>query len=133
MALLLVLCCTPPLLLPGVARADDAPIATGRNSSGKVRVEILSLKRTEGDTVTLRFALVNDGRENVHLTLPNMTLLDLVNRRRFSTGVTSTSCRAANGERQICWAMFAAPNPNVRSLNVMFFEDFDLIPVPISD
>jgi hypothetical protein len=131
--------CTAALLiwavsaLPAqVAAAAEAPIASGQQTNGKVSAEILSLNRTEGDTLTLRFAVVNDSNQSLSLTLGNMNLIDLVNRRSYSPGLTSQKCRAEPSTRSICWAVFAAPPANVKTINVQFYEDFDLISVPLS-
>jgi hypothetical protein len=43
--------CSLGLLSPRVVLADDAPIASGKQANGNARADILSLKRTEGDTV----------------------------------------------------------------------------------
>jgi hypothetical protein len=113
--------------------ADDAPVASGVSSDGKVRADMLSLKRTEGDTVTLRFALINDSNKTVSTTLGNMRLIDLVGRTSYEPGVTSSSCSADAGAKAICWAVFAAPGPNTKSINVKFYDDFDLISTPITN
>jgi hypothetical protein len=115
------------------AKADDAPVASGVSSDGKVRADMLSLKRTEGDTVTLRFAIVNDSNRTVSTTLGNMRLIDLVGRTSYEPGVTSSSCSAEAGAKAICWAVFAAPGPNTKSINVKFYDDFDLISTPITN
>jgi hypothetical protein len=115
------------------AHADEAPIASGQQTNGKARVDILSLKRTEGGTVTLRFAVTNENNADLSMTIGNMRLIDLVNRRTYSPGLESPSCRIPSTEKHICWAMFAAPNASVNMINVSFYEDFGLIPVPISN
>jgi hypothetical protein len=125
--------CALMVFLPPQAVADDAPIAFGQQTNGKARAEILSLKHTEADTMTLRFAVANDNNRDLSMVLPNMQLIDLVNRRIYQPGLTSSSCRIPSGERRVCWAVFAAPNANVRTLNVKFYEDFDLIPVPLTN
>jgi hypothetical protein len=117
----------------GSAKADDAPVASGLSSDGKVRADMLSLKRTEGETVTLRFAIVNDSNRTVSTTLGNMRLIDLVGRTSYEPGVTSSSCSADAGAKVICWAVFAAPGPNTKSINVKFYDDFDLISTPITN
>jgi hypothetical protein len=114
-----------------IATADEAPIAFGQQANGKARAEILLVKRTEGDTLTLRFAIVNDGNQPLSMTLGNMKLVDLVNRRSYSPGVSSTFCRTEPGERTTCWAVFAAPPASVKTINVQFYEGFDLISVPV--
>jgi hypothetical protein len=115
------------------AKADDAPVASGVSSDGKVRADILSLKRTEGDTITLRFALVNDSNRTISTTLGNMRLIDLLGRTSYEPGVTSSSCSADAGAKVICWAVFAAPGPNTKSINVKFYDAFDLISTPITN
>jgi len=120
------------LAAPHRASAEDTPIASGQQTNGKARAEILSLKRTEADTLTLRFAIANEDNRDLSITISNMQLVDLVNRRTYKPGLESNSCRIPAGERRICWAVFAAPNASVRMLNVKFYEDFDLIPVQIS-
>jgi hypothetical protein len=115
------------------AQAEDQPVATGGSPDGKVRIEVLSLKRTEGDTTTLRFAIVNDGNAEFSPVLANLRLLDLVSRRSYEPGLSSSNCRGAPGTRTVCWAMFAAPPPNTKTLTVKFYENIDLISgVPIS-
>ncbi len=115
------------------AQADEAVIATGQQTNGKARADILSLKRTEGDTMTLRFAVANENSKTLLVVLGNMRLFDLVNRRSYEPGVKSPECNIPPGERRVCWAVFAAPGANVRSLNVSFDEDFGLISVPITN
>jgi len=66
-----------------VAFADDQPAASGTGEDGKVRVDVLSIKRTEGETVTLRFNLVNNSGSDFSIVLGNMHLVDLVNRRSY--------------------------------------------------
>lgn len=113
------------------ALAQEAPIARGIQDNGKAVIEILSLARTEGDTVTLRLALVNENNRDMSLVLGNMRLIDLTNRRRYEPGLDSGGCRADAGQRRVCWAIFAAPPPGVKSINVKFYEDFPLISVPL--
>ena len=132
LARLAFLICAFAALASHRAIADDAPIASGKQTNGKARAEILSLKRTEADTITLRFAVANEDNSDLSMTISNMQLIDLVNRRTYQPGIQSSSCRIPAGERRVCWAVFAAPIASVRTLNVKFYEDFDLIPVPIT-
>jgi hypothetical protein len=117
----------------GAAKADDTPLASGVGSDGKVRADMLSLKRTEGDTVTLRFAIVNDSSKTVSITVGNMRLIDLVGRASYEPGVTSSTCSAESGAKAICWAVFAAPGPKTKSINVKFYDTFELISTPIGN
>jgi hypothetical protein len=121
------------IAMPRHALADETPIASGQQSNDKARVEILSAKRTEGDTLTLRFEIINDGNQSLSLALTNIKLVDLVNRRSYSAGVWSSRCRTDPGEHRICWAVFGAPPAAVKAINVQFYEDFGLIPIPLSN
>jgi hypothetical protein len=117
-----------------VAWADDPPVASVTSADGKVRVDILSLKRTEGDTATLRFTVVNNGNADFSVVLGNLRLVDLVGRRYYDTGLSSTGCNTPPGKQSTCWAMFAAPPPNTRVIAVRFYEHLDLITgVPITE
>ena len=100
----LALACPVGLFSSTGARADDAPIASGEQASGKIHVDVLSLK-----------------------------LIDLVNRRSYGPGVTSAGCHAEPGARSTCWAVFAAPPAGTKSMNLQFYEDFDLIAAPVAN
>jgi len=106
------------------------PIASGGQTNGKARVEVLSATRTEGDTLTLRFIISNENSQDMSLTLGNLQLVDLVNRRTYGAGLTSR-CQVPVASRTVCWAIFAAPPVTVKSINMQFYENFDLIPVPL--
>jgi hypothetical protein len=116
------------------AAAEDAPIATGRNATG-VRIDVLSLRRTDGGTVTLRYAVVNDGQEGFLTNMLQVTLFDLANRRAYSPGIISDSfCGAEPGKRSTCWAVFAAPQDGVRQMQLKIPAGPgtpELIPVPM--
>jgi hypothetical protein len=115
------------------AFADDQPAASGTGEDGKVRVDVLSIKRTEGETVTLRFNLVNNSGSDFSIVLGNMHLVDLANRRTYSPGLMSSLCTTAPGKQVACWAVFAAPPESVKKISVQFYEHFDLISgVPIT-
>jgi hypothetical protein len=110
------------------------PLGSTTSQDGKVRVEILSLKRTEGDTATLRLQIVNDGNENYSLTLVNMRLIDIPGRRFYSPGLASNNCSAAAGEHVTCYAVFGAPPAAAKAMTVQFYEKLDLISgVPIGE
>jgi hypothetical protein len=116
------------------ARADDQPVGSATSPDGKVRVEVLSLRRTEGDTVTLRFAVVNNGNADYSVTLGNLRLIDLVGRRWYEAGLSSSGCSTPPGKQLVCWAMFAAPPANTKTIAVRFYEHVDLITgVPITE
>ena len=63
-----------------------APVLGAASSpDGKARVEILSLKRTEGETVTLRFQVTNAGNDTFSMTLGNSRLVDMVGRQNLQS------------------------------------------------
>jgi hypothetical protein len=130
-----ILCYLAALALPVAApRADDQPVRTATTANGKVRVDVLSLKRTEGDTVTLRFTLVNGGNADFSVALLNLRLIDLVARRYYDVGLSSSGCSAAPDKQTTCWAMFGAPPASTRTIAVKFYEPFDLVTgVPITE
>ncbi len=115
------------------AHAEDQVLGSVSSPNGKVRVEVLSLKRTEGDTVQLRWRVVNDDNRDYSMTTLNERLLDMAARREYSAGLGSR-CAAEPGERQTCWAVFAAPPTNTKTMTVHFYEQLDLLPgVPVSE
>ena len=117
-----------------VTMADEAPIASARHATGKVRADVLSLRRTEGETLTLRFAIANDGDKGLSINLREVGLVDLVNRRSYTPGLTSSPfCSIAPTERTVCWAVFGSPGGSVKTINVRIPEGFDLVSAPIGD
>jgi hypothetical protein len=121
------------LVIP-TARADDPAVGSAASGDGKVRVEVTSLKRSEGDTVTLRFQLTNNSNGGYTIAMSNVRLIDVPGRRIFSPGVTSSICSAQAGQQSKCYAIFGAPPAGTKTMTVKFYEQFDLIVgVPISE
>jgi hypothetical protein len=113
---------------------NETPVATVKNLDANVHVDILSLKRTDGATVTLQFALVNDGPGTHTLTPGNTRLIDLTARRRYEVGLEMPGgCSAEPGEKKACWVMFAAPPATTKSVNVLFYGTWPLALVPVSE
>jgi len=105
-----------------------APVlGAAASPDGKARVEILSLKRTEGETVTLRFQVTNAGNDTYSMTLGNSRLVDIVGRRIYSPGLTSSGCSAPAGQQLACYAVFGAPPAGTQKMSVQFYEKLDLI------
>jgi hypothetical protein len=125
---------TPLMALSGAAAlADEQPVASATNAEGKVRVDVLSLKRTEGDTVTLRIVVVNNGNDNYPIVMSSVKLVDIVNRRTYGAGLSTSVCNPAPDQRLTCWAMYAAPPANTKTMSVQIPEHFDLITgIPVS-
>lgn len=121
--------------LAGVAPAlaQTASLGSTMSPDGKVRIDIVSLKRTEGDTLTIRFQIANDSNQDYSVTVDNLRLIDIVGRRSYTPGVTGR-CFAPVGQRFTCYAIFGAPPPGTRTMTVQFYERLDLISgVPISE
>lgn len=118
-----------------VVRAhEDRPIASTATHDGKVHVDVLSLKRTDGGTVTLRFVLANDGDGDFSMVLGNMHLVDLAARRSYRAGLMSSSYSTPPGRQVNCWATFAAPPEATKTLAVQFYENLDLLSgVPVAE
>ena len=131
----LAACITAVLALPLLpAHAEDKPIASAATHDGKVHVDILSLRRTEGKTVTLRFALANDGERDFSMVVGNIHLVDLAARRSYGAGLMSSSCSTPPGGQVNCWATFAAPPEATKTLAVQFYENLDLVTgVPVAE
>jgi hypothetical protein len=133
-ALALCLAAVPLAVPVADARAEDPPVRSATTADGKVRVDVLSLKRTEGDTVTLRFAVVNNGNSDFSVSLLNLRLIDLIARRSYDVGLSSSSCTTPADKQHTCWAMFAAPPANTRTIALKFYEPLDLITgIPITE
>jgi hypothetical protein len=118
------------------ASAVNAAPSLGSVTSvdGKTRVDVVSLKRTEGDTVTLRFEVTNGGNDTFSMTLGNAKLIDMVGRRMYSPGLTSSGCSTPSGEHLACYAVFGAPPAGTQKMSVQFYEKLDMISgVPISE
>jgi hypothetical protein len=131
----LALCLAAVLTLPlSSTHAEDRAIASTATHDGKVRVDILSLKRTEGGTVTLRFAVANNGAGDFSMVVGNIHLVDLAARRSYGAGLMSASCNTPAGGQMNCWATFAAPPEATKTLAVQFYENLDLVSgVPVAE
>jgi hypothetical protein len=104
------------------------------SADGKTRVDILSLKRTEGETVTLRLQVTNDGNETFGITIGNTRLVDMASRRIYSPGLTTNNCSVPAGQQLACYAVFGAPPTGTQKMSVQFYEKLDLITgIPLSE
>ena len=119
-------------LAPSSAQPQETGAAT--SPDGKVRVQVLSLKRTEGETLTLHFQITNSGNDDYAMTLDNMQLIDLAGRRVYNPGLHSPTCSTPAGKQLTCYAVFGAPPASTRTMAVQFYEKLDLITgVPIGE
>ena len=114
------------------AHAGDTPLGSVSTPDGKVRIEVLALKRMDGDTVQLRWRVVNSDNRPYSMTTLNERLIDMPARREYSAGEGS-SCRAEPDQQAICWALFAGPPQSTKAMTVHFYEQLDLLPgIPVS-
>ena len=124
---------TLSVAMAGAASAQTS-LGAATSPDGKVRMDILSLKRTEGETVTIRFQITNSSNDTYRVTVDNMRLIDVVGRRIYSPGITSPGCLTPVGQRETCYAIFGAPPASTQKINVQFYEKTDLITgVPIGE
>jgi hypothetical protein len=116
------------------------------------RIEIRSLQRDEGGTLTLRFQLINDGTQEVNScsyreyggndpcgTVSGAHLIDAGNKKKYLVIRDSgKKCVCAEGvdhlrrgRRLNAWAKFPAPPDNVQKITVVFpgFEPIDGVPI----
>jgi hypothetical protein len=109
-------------------------LGSATSPDGKTRLDIVSLRRTEGDTVTLRFQVTNDGNETYGVTVGNSRLIDMAGRRIYSPGLTSSNCSVPAGQQLACYAVFGAPPAGAQKMSVQFYEKLDLITgIPLSE
>jgi len=129
-------------------------IASEQHSSG-ARVDLLEVKRTSGGTVTLKFAVVNDSKEDIRIDeafsehgyndwdVARVALLDTPNKKKYlvmrDSEKNCVCSRGKSGDHQIkggtsrtLWAKFQAPPENVNKIAIEIpgtppFED-----IPIS-
>ena len=114
-------------------------LASTDGDTPDVMADILELKRTSGDTITLKFAINNGSSENFDFsynygngstsdygTIGGVHLLDPTNKKKYlairdsngkcvcSTGLSSI----APGAKKNLWAKFPAPPANVTKLSI---------------
>jgi hypothetical protein len=125
-------------------------IATADGEQSGVRIDITELKRTSGDTVTMRFTLVNESGETVNpydlfesvqSDVRNVYLIDAAGRKKYLTIMDATNncvCSGGlshsldNGKSTPLWARFPAPPAQVKEVSAIF-PHFIPADVPISE
>jgi hypothetical protein len=135
---------------PHRAAAEQAerPIAIVEGTQPGARTEILSLKRSEGGMLTLRYAIVNASTDPIPLNhFPGCcgsaatTLVDYANRKKYLIITDSNGeclCTAIQNSfsdldppRRILFAKFPAPPESVSHISVLFtgLEPVDDVPI----
>lgn len=150
------------LALFAVAPAPQAaaPAAGGpvlaRSDGDKtgLSVEVTELKRGSGGTLTLKFAMVNNTKEQIRFggdygagggnvddhSVSGAHLIDAVNKKKYLVVRDSAKkcvCSVVKsaipvGERMNLWAKFPAPPDNVKVISVMIPHFAPMDDVPIS-
>lgn len=130
-------------------------IATADGERPGTRADITELKRSSDNTVTLRFALVNDG-PNAHSfsydygdsqqgatdynTIGGVTLVDGANKKKyFVVRDSENNCLCSRGMKDIpaksrgnLWAKFPSPPDDVEKISVVIPHFGPIDDVPIS-
>jgi hypothetical protein len=132
------------VLVPAPAPGQTAPARAEAQQAPGVRVEVRELKRTSGDTLTLRAVVVNDSdqkfrvAEGTSLSVPKIYLLDTANRRKYTVArdekakcICSPSPVVKAKSRKEIWAKFGAPPEGVQKLTVVIPQFAPLEDVPI--
>jgi hypothetical protein len=131
------------------AEETGKPIAVVEGRAPGARTEILSLKRSEGGMLTLRYALVNASGDSIPLNYfagccgsAATTLIDYVNRKKYliitdSTGeclctAIANSFSDIDAPRRVLYAKFPAPPESVSHIAVLFTGAEPVDEVPIS-
>lgn len=130
----------------GATAGAPGVLATGDGESPGLRVEIQELKRTSGETVTMRFTLVNESEKAVGFgcgtfgdcgSISGTHLIDGKNKYAVVRDKES-SCLCSKGlsavepkGRRSLWARFPAPPDNVPKVTVVIPHFLPIDDVPI--
>ena len=133
------------------------PVAKTDGETAGLRIEVVDLKRGSGDTLTLRFNLINDsgesfkpsgwyfgdykGHQNQDIgNVGAITLIDTVGKKKyFVVRDTDENCVCSNElpsvaakSRAALWAKFPAPPGDVKKIGVVIPHFIPMDDVPIS-
>ena len=144
---------TPAGVPPGASSA--AIIATADGEKSGTRVEVTELKRSSDNTVTLRFAMVNESPDRVGFSydyvdndhrikdfdgIGGVTLVDGVGKKKyFVVRDTEDNCLCSRNLRDVpqnarvnLWAKFPAPPDDVQKISIVIPHFGPMDDVPIS-
>lgn len=130
-------------------------IATAEGEKAGTRVEITELKRSSDNTLTLKFAMVNDSPERLSFnynygdsehsikdfnSIGGVTLVDGANKKKyFVVRDTENSCLCSRGLSDIpaksrgnVWAKFPAPPEDVQKISIVIPHFGPIDDAPIS-
>ncbi len=146
---------TSPVSPAGLPPSAGPAIATADGDLPGIRVEVQELKRTSGDVVNLKFAMINDSDKELgigyefvdpdysikdHGGIGGVHLIDPVGKKKYfvardteSTCLCSRSLpKIASRSRMQLWAKFPAPPEDVQKISVVVPHFIPMDDVPIS-
>ena len=141
---------TPPALT-----ASGLVLAKSDGEKPGMSVEVTELKRSSGDTITLKFTMFNNSSENADFgnnyrdpdfvvdygSVGGVHLVDAVNKKKYlvvrASDTKNCLCSQGNanivpGGRSNLWAKFPAPPEDVKVITVMIPHFVPMDDVPIS-
>lgn len=146
----------PPASAPTPAAQTPSVLATTDGEYPDVRVEVKELKRTSGNTVTLKFAIINDSAEDLdfannfrdegeyrHIdydSIGGVHLIDAVGKKKYlvlrdteGRCVCSSGMKSVQpGSRASLYAKFPAPPEDVEKISVFIPHFIPMDDVPMS-
>jgi hypothetical protein len=140
------------MLLPAAASAAE-PVASTDGEQPGIRLDVTELKRTSGDTVMLKFTIVNEADERLGVghdfgdpnqssdygTVGGIHLVDAGNKKKYlvvrdSDGKCLCSADLDDieaGDSRALWAKFPAPPADVQQIGIVIPHFIPLDDVPI--
>ena len=142
-----------PVTTPAITPiAAPIVVATTDGEASGVKANITELKRNSGNTLTLKFTLINGSDQQVHLsggdytsgdnkfgTISGVYLLDAANKKKYLVVrdaddhcVCSTDLKNLDPKANITlWAKFPAPPADVQkvSISIPHFSPIDDVPI----
>jgi hypothetical protein len=139
--------------LPAASAVPGGPVlATSEGDLPGIRVELVELKRTSGDTVNLKFAMINDSDKELGFgyefgegtgdigTIGATHLIDAAGKKKyFVVRDTEGACLCSRGisnikpkTRATLFAKFPAPPGDVKNITVVIPHFTPMDDVPIS-
>lgn len=131
-----------------IASAAAQPVAVADGEQSGTRIEITELQRSSGDTVTLKFTLVNDSPEDVNPyglfngpDLREVYLIDAAGKKKYPTIMDAKNkCVCSGnisadldaGKTMNLWAKFPAPPAGVNEVGVIF-PSFQPVDAPLAE
>lgn len=131
-----------------IASIAAQPVAVADGEAAGTRIEITDFQRSSGDTVTLKFTLINDTEESINpygifngSDLRGVYLVDAVGKKKYPTIMDAKNqCVCSGnlpggldpGKTMNLWAKFPAPPPGVNEVGVIF-PSFQPVDAPLGE